>query len=279
MPTRERTQPKRPDRRRVLAAAAGLAAAGWASSSVRAQDAVPQTVLITGSNRGIGFAFARKYAALGWRVIATCRAPTEAAGLQELAAANDRVVVEELDVLEHDMIDELAKRYQGTPIDLLINNAGIMGPEPSQIFGTLRFDDFDAVMRTNAVGPLKMAEAFIDHVSASRERKIMTLSSRGGSMTHALGRARYFYRASKSAVNNFMANLAKDVASRGVIVGLLSPGLVANDAMNAEMARTGVALPAMSADESVESLVGIITAFTLEKTGAFFRYNGEIEPW
>ena len=95
---------------------------------VFAEDAeqVP-TILITGTSRGIGLEFTRQYAALGWRVLATCRRPHEANELQDIAAEYPNVTIDELDVLRHDMIDALAKKYKDQPIDVLLNVAGFFG--------------------------------------------------------------------------------------------------------------------------------------------------------
>ena len=106
------------------------------------------TIFITGSNRGIGLEFVRQYAADGAEVIATCRNPSEAHDLQEIANASDgRVLIEQLDVMDPENIKVLAKKYEGKPIDILINNAGVIGPrDPNrerlkeQFFGTLNYD-------------------------------------------------------------------------------------------------------------------------------------------
>lgn len=98
----------------------------------QAESADTGTVLITGSNRGIGLEFARQYAELGWRVIATCRNPKTATELQALSKQYSRLVIEQLDVTDHSAIDALADKYRDTPIDVLLNNAGISGRHLAQ---------------------------------------------------------------------------------------------------------------------------------------------------
>jgi NAD(P)-dependent dehydrogenase (short-subunit alcohol dehydrogenase family) len=93
------------------------------------------TVLITGTNRGIGLEFTRQYAALGWNVIATCRRPADADELTELAGKYSNITIEQIDVLRHDMIDAVAKKYKKQPIDVLLNNAGFFG-DPLQLRGS-----------------------------------------------------------------------------------------------------------------------------------------------
>ena len=90
------------------------------------------TVLVTGTNRGIGLEFVRQYAAQGWTVIATVRNPAAATELAALAAGNPKIRVEKLDVTDVAAVEALAAKYRGQPIDILINNAGALGDVPSK---------------------------------------------------------------------------------------------------------------------------------------------------
>lgn len=231
-----------------------------------------KTVLITGSNRGIGLEFTRQYADRGWRVIATCRHPDKAANLQALAAANPYVIIEQLDVTDHAAIDALAEKYRGTPIDLLLNNAGISGGLENQQFGRINFSVFRDVYAVNVVGPLKMAEAFIDHVAASDEKKIMTVSSSQGSIANSTGLL-YIYRSSKTAVNMAMRNLATEVVDRQVIVGLIAPGATKPAFMK------GVPTALGKPEDRVKGMSEVIESFTLDMSGSFIAYDGAPIPW
>lgn len=94
---------------------------GTVISDVLAENSSTQrTVLITGSNRGIGLEFVRQYAASGWRVIATCRSPARAEELNALAKNNPAVLIEELDVTDQADIDRLQAKYSDQPLELLI---------------------------------------------------------------------------------------------------------------------------------------------------------------
>ncbi len=239
---------------------------------VIAQSANAPTVLITGSNRGIGFEFARQYGAKGWNVIATCRNPEAAIDLKALAAEHPNVIIEKLDVLDHNMIDALAEKYNGTPIDVLLNNAGISGGYENQNFGTIKYELFDKVMATNFISPLKMAEAFIEHVAASGQKKIINISSMPSSITLTSGRL-YMDRPSKTALNMVMRSLSKDVAGRGIIVGLVAPGLV-----DTELTQS-LHIPKISPEESVAALIDIIDGYTLEMSGSLIQHTGEVLPW
>ncbi len=102
------------------------------------------TVLITGSNRGLGLEFVKQYAARGWKVIATARDPGTATELRAIAAKNRNVTIDKLDVADVPAIKALAAKYKGTPIDVLINNAGVLGDMPKQALGSLDKKEFDA---------------------------------------------------------------------------------------------------------------------------------------
>ncbi|RMF96329.1 MAG: SDR family NAD(P)-dependent oxidoreductase, partial [Gammaproteobacteria bacterium] len=169
------------------------------------------TVLLTGASRGLGLEFARQYLADGWRVIATCRNPDQAGELQALSGPGE-LLVESLDVTDAAAIDALAGRY-AEPIDLLLNNAGIIGPLPfpehihRQHFGSLDYDLWLDVFRTNTLGPVRLAEAFVEQVAASEQKKIVSLSSTVGSISERDTPA-FAYATSKTALNKAMTLLA-----------------------------------------------------------------------
>lgn len=231
------------------------------------------TILITGSNRGIGLEFTRQYAVKGWRVIATCRTPSEADALNELAAEHSNITIEKLDVTDFEAIDSLAAKYAGTPIDVLLNNAGISGGRENQLFGDLKYDVFYDVMHVNVRGPLKMAESFIEHVKASNQKKIINITSSEGSISTVVGSGGYFYRASKASLNMMSRNLSKHLKGQGVIVGLVNPGPVDTDMMK------NFPFHKMTPEESVGGMVQVIENYTLETTGMFLHYNGDEITW
>ncbi len=237
------------------------------------QTAETPTVLITGASRGIGLEFTRQYAARGWQVLATCRTPGTATELQAIADTHPLVHIERLDVNDYSRIDALAAQYRDQSIDLLINNAGISGGFDNQVFGKIRYEYIDDVLRTNFISPLKMAEAFIDNVAASKQKKIISTSSRPSSIALTTG-GQYIDRPSKAGLNMVMRTLAKDVADRGVTVGLVAPGLVDTDLTEAL-----VGIPKISTEESVAALIELIENFTFEMSGSLVQHTGETIPW
>src|SRR4051812_11175861 len=142
-------------------------AAIFVMAALTVGSARAETVLITGSNRGIGLAFATAYAEKGWTVIATARSPDEAAELKALAAKHKTVLLEPLDVTSQAGIKALAAKSKGKPIDVLINNAGIGDFTGGGTLGAFDAKLFDRVMETNVLGPLLVSQAFMENVAAS----------------------------------------------------------------------------------------------------------------
>ena len=195
------------------------------------------TILITGANRGFGFLLAELYAQDDWNVIACCRTPEKAEALQELALKfPNHVAMYTLDVTNFDQVDQLAAELEGTAIDVLLNNAGILGKHtmeqgaiPYQAFGKSDFDEWEMTIRINAMAPMKMAEAFVDHVAASEQKKIVTLTSIIGSVGANNFGGFYAYRASKSAANAIMKSMGIDLAARGITAFPVHPGYAKTD--------------------------------------------------
>jgi len=254
--------------------------AGCASTAavIPPEPATP-TVLITGASRGIGFELARLYAEQGWGVIATCRNPDTANALKGLAANFDNVLIEQLDVTDFDEMDALADRYAGVPIDVLINNAGILGGNDRQKFGSFDYTAFDEVMAVNVIGPMRMVELFVDNVAASEQKKIMNISSLVGSIQMTFP-GQNFYRASKAALNMSMRTIAKELrrskepGRKEIIVGLIHPGVVATDFAK------NVPIPMISPQESAAAVIIVIDSYQdRRQSGDFMSYTGKELPW
>jgi NAD(P)-dependent dehydrogenase (short-subunit alcohol dehydrogenase family) len=251
----------------------------------------PGTALITGSDRGIGFALVREFESRGWQVIATARNPSKSTELNDFAKAHPRVTVEELDVTDTAGIDALAVKLKARPIDALINNAGVAGSLEGQKLGKLDQDEFVRVLRVNSYGPLRVSAAFLEHVAASKQRKIIGISSGYGSIASLESIASagypsaYFYAMSKAALNMGLRAFALDPGvKRGVTTVLLSPGAVDTDmqrAIRADMKQAGtpITVPARTPAEVAHLLVLIIEQLTPEQNGKFFSLAGKEVPW
>lgn len=265
-------------RRDILAITAGVATHTLAIPAARAADK-PGTVLITGSNRGIGLEFARWYAERNWRVIATARKPERATDLEAIADAHPKFVIERLDLLDHAMIDGLAAKYVGQPIDVLLNNAAILGEPNDQSFGSMDFDLLARIMATNVTGPMKMAEAFVANVEASEQKKIVAITSTQGSIGMLRSPAIPFYNMSKAALNMGMKSNSRALKKRGITVALISPGAVDTDMMRLALDRAGVSFKLLTPAQSAAMVATVIANYGLEQSGTFVSHTGEIIPW
>lgn len=240
------------------------------STIATAEDA--RTVLITGANRGIGYEFVKQYSDKGWNVIATCRTPDTADALNSLAQSRRNVTVERLDLVDHAGIDSLAEKYADQPIDVLINNAGLMrGPDKGQSFGTIDYSEFDTFFHTNAMGPLKVTEAFWPHIIASEQKTVAALTTGKGKWGIPL-RGFAFYKSSKAALDSLQLEIAKKGKSDGIKVVTLQPGIVdTHDAFGNVKSSFLVDI-----EVSIGGMIDIIDNLTMEQSGDTILYNGEI---
>lgn len=223
------------------------------------------TLLITGANRGLGLEFVKHYAAAGWRVHACARDPEAAA----LKAVVGDVARHALDATDWAGIAALAARLKGEPVDLLLANAGIAGREAGDL-GSIDPEVWTKTFVVNALGPVKLAEAFLDHVAASSGRRMVAISSRLGSVALNDG-ARYAYRASKTALNMGWSSLAKDTRGRGTVCAVLHPGWVRTD-MGGAQAPVGI-------PQSIAGMAAVIDRLTPADSGKFLDFTGAELPW
>ncbi|MEM7705854.1 MAG: SDR family oxidoreductase [Pseudomonadota bacterium] len=249
------------------------------------------TVLVTGSNRGIGLEFVRQYAEQGATVLATCRTPASAGELNDLAKAHSNIQILQLDVTSAEQMAALKQSLDGQPIDILINNAALVEFSPRQEFGQLDYEFVSAMINVNALGPLRVAEALVENVAASEQKKLINITSSAGS----IGRTRpgfLGYRASKATLNSIMYNLSLQLAQRDVLVGLINPGNVDTRGildmtpetappefqMAVKMVAEGKLKPQRTPD-AVKNLIGIIDGMSMQDSGRFIDYTGETLPW
>ncbi len=226
--------------------------------------AEPSTYLVTGANRGVGLAFARELSRWGERVVATARHPAKARELSEL-----KVRVETLDVSDEKSIESLAERLAEEPIDVLINNAGVGEAGPG--LEALSSEELESTFRVNAIGPVAVTRALLPNLRAGRRRTVVNLSSGLGSVSGNTDGGWYAYRASKAALNQLTRTMAAELASEGFTCVVICPGWVRTD-----MGGTGAPL---SAEKSVEAMLGVIDQLKPSDTGRFLNRRGTEVPW
>ena len=225
-------------------------------------------VLITGANRGIGLELVKRYAALGEQVIACCRNPDAAT---ELKAVRGKVAVHALKVDDPASVAALANSLGGQAIDLLINNAGVLGPDYGDQTATkMDFEGWAQAFAINTMGPVRVMQALLPNLRAARQARVMTVTSQMGalSLDMALGHA---YSATKAAINKFMRLAALDLAKESIAVGLIHPGWVKTD--------MGGPQADITVEESGAGIVATIEKLNLSTTGSFWKWNGEIHGW
>ena len=218
-----------------------------------------KTALITGSNRGIGFALTQEYLAQGWQVIAVCRTSST-----ELDATKAKVIAG-IDVTRMSDIRRLVSELTG-PLDLLINNAGILHVDN---LGDINYSNVNEQFLVNAQAPIQLTEALLDHLNNGA--KIAFITSRMGSIADNSSGAYYGYRMSKAALNAGAKSLSIDVKSRGIAVAILHPGYVQTAMVNFG--------GDISAEESAKRLSKRVAELNLQNTGSFWHSNGESLPW
>ena len=222
------------------------------------------TIMITGASRGLGLEFARQFYNEECRVIATCRNLKNA---NELKAIGD-IDIHSLDVTDDKSVANLADKLRGENIDILINNAGVIGQRDG--FGRLDYDIWAETMDTNVFGPMRVAEAFRDNVMNSEKKQMIFITSRMGSITEAVPNA-YVYRSSKAALNMAVKCLSAELGEQGLIAVLFHPGHVQTD-------MGGQAAP-VTPQKSIEGMKNQIVALTRDDNGRFLSYDGRQIPW
>jgi NAD(P)-dependent dehydrogenase (short-subunit alcohol dehydrogenase family) len=229
------------------------------------------SVLITGANRGLGLEFARQYLVDGWHVCAACRDPESASELRRMAGASGHTLqILALDVTDPSSVKAAAAELYGEPIDLLLNNAGVGGAR-GQTIGNIDYEAWAKILDVNTMGPMRVSEAFVDHVVRSDRKLIVTLTSGMGSLADNTSGGSIDYRSSKAAVNMVMRSLAIDLAPRGITCVVVNPGWVLTD--------MGGPHATLTTAESVMALRRLIETLGPAQSGKFFNYDGREYAW
>jgi NAD(P)-dependent dehydrogenase (short-subunit alcohol dehydrogenase family) len=219
-----------------------------------------RTVLISGANRGLGLEFARQYLAAGDRVIAGARDPSSAKELTSLPG-REQLVVGALDVKEDASVKAFRRAFADEPIDILIANAGITGGGRQRRLGDIDYDAWLEAFAVNVLGPVRLAEAFVEQVAAGRERKMVAISSMLGSTEDTTG----------GQLNNVWRNLALELKDRQIACIAVHPGWVRTD--------MGGPQAPLEPEQSITALRGRIDSWTQDDTGKFLSWEGKELPW
>lgn len=219
-----------------------------------------KNLFITGANRGIGLALVKNYTSQGWKVYAQCRHSSP-----ELEATG-AVVLSGIELTNREHLQTLKSTLASVELDLLINNAGILGRET---LGNLDFDAIEQQFAVNTLAPLQVTETLLGNLRSNA--KLAFITSRMGSIADNSSGGYYGYRMSKAALNAAAMSLAKDLQPRGISVAILHPGFVQTGMVNFN--------GDISAEESAKGLVARINDLCLQNSGTFWHSNGSILPW
>ena len=228
--------------------------------------------VVTGTNRGIGLEMVRQLAARGDEVVATVRDVAAAHLTRALAdASGGKVRVVACDVRSDADVGNLAREVGELPVDVVVNNAGVMGKMLS--LEGLDLADAVSTFNTNALGPIRVVRALLPALSRSRAsvKRVVQVSSGMGSITDNTSGGAYAYRMSKAALNMANKSMSVDLAARGFVCIVMNPGWVQTD-----MGGSGANTPV---DVSVRNMLGRIDALAPEDNGAFFDHKGGTFPY
>jgi NAD(P)-dependent dehydrogenase (short-subunit alcohol dehydrogenase family) len=219
-------------------------------------------VLIIGASRGIGLEFVRQYRAERAQVTATARSADDLPQLQALGAT-----ALQLDVASAESASRLGWQIEGTAFDVAIVCAGVYGPSTSGLQPPSE-DDFDTVMHTNVLGPMRVIPQIADSLAPGA--KLAVLSSRMGAIGPRSSTSGWLYRASKAAVNSVLKDASLALEGRAVCVSF-HPGWVKTD--------MGGAGASLDVDQSVAGMRRVISGLTPADNGRFIDHDGTPIPW
>ncbi len=226
-----------------------------------------RSVLVTGGNRGIGLAIARRLAAGGDSVTVTSRSGEPAEGI-------DGLKVVRCDVRDAASVDSAFAEVEADtgPVEVLVANAGVTR---DQLLALMSEDDFGAVLDTNLTGAYRVAKRAVRGMMKMRRGRLVFISSVVG-LYGSAGQANY--AASKSGLVGLARSLARELASRGITANVVAPGFVDSD-MTASLSedRKAAILAAVPLGRygSAEEVAGVV-AFLAGQDAAYI--TGAVIP-
>ncbi|WP_018693301.1 SDR family oxidoreductase [Algicola sagamiensis] len=230
-----------------------------------------KTILLTGTNRGIGLGFVEHFTALGANVIATHRPGHASDQLLSLNETNANLTLHALDVSDVASIDNFAQALQGQNIDIFINNAGVYGSKGQQSFHSVDLDEWKDVLMVNTLAPLLLTRALHSNLKMNNGAICGYISSKMGSIDDNSSGGQYIYRSSKSSLNSVVRSLSVDLADDQIQSVALHPGWVKTD--------MGGPNALIDVKTSVNGLADILLNFKQAYNGSFLNYDGQTIPW
>ncbi|MDD1780175.1 SDR family oxidoreductase [Enterovibrio sp. ZSDZ35] len=224
-------------------------------------------VLVTGAGRGIGLEMVKQLLKRGDFVLATFRGTEPPPSLLSLACAN--LEFHPLRVTHAKDIETLAETLEGRTIDLLINNAGIIGPK-HQAYNDMDVSGWLETFEINTIAPLMITTALIPNLTLSSNPRVITISSQMGALNRD-AKGMLAYRSSKAAVNKVMQVLSLELKEQGITVCPVHPGWVKTD-MGGDKAD-------ITTQESADGILALADRLSIENSGTFFTWEGNFHEW
>lgn len=226
-----------------------------------------ERVLITGASRGIGLELTHQFLEQGYQVIATYRGKPSTQ--QQALGDYSGLTLFELEVTSDESIGQLVTHLADKTLDIVINNAGVIGPQ-QQALMSVDASSWQDTFAINTIAPLMISRALINNLTQAANPRIVTISSNMGSLSEdSLGM--YAYRSSKAALNKVMKLMAAELKQKGITVCPVHPGWVQTD-MGGESA-------SLTVSESASGIVDVVRNLSLDQSGQFLTWHGERHPW
>ena len=245
-----------------------------------------KTILVTGTNKGIGLEFARQYLNEGFKIIATCRNLSNLDGLNGLVNSfPDKISIFQMELLDEKSIEDFALKIKDIPIDIFINNAGVtfgysrnaklsntgISLNKLNAFGNIETENWLPIFKANCIAPLLLTQLLYKNIMLGKEKKMVFISSKPASISENTGGSMYMSRSSRSALNQVIKSLSIDLIGEGISVASISPGWVKTD--------SGGLNALIDVNTSVTGIRNVIDNLSIKNSGKFWDYNGNFIPW
>ena len=227
------------------------------------------TFLITGASRGIGLELTLLALEQGHKVHALARDPNRSGGLNSARKEfPEQIEIHKCDVTNQDELENVSEALKDVAIDTLINNAGMMG-DTDESLRNVTLEDLRLTFETNTIAPLNVARTFLPNLLKSEQARLVSITSKMGSIEDNKSGGYYAYRMSKTALNMFNKSFSIDQPKITSLV--IHPGWV-----RTEMG--GRNAPVMTR-ESARGILNVILDTNLEDSGRFMDYQGNPILW